>query len=508
MKNILRFALNLVTLTTLLLGNLKMEQLMKKLFLSLFFVAFFAPALQAQTSIAQNSEVAGTIKLLEAWIESQMTYRGQPGISVGVVYDQKLIWARGFGYADTEKKIAATPATIYRMASVTKTFTATAIMQLRDAGKLSLDDPVVKHLPWFKIKSSFADAPVITIRHLLTHTSGLPREASFPYWTDANFPTIEQIKETLPNQEAAFAPETMWKYSNLALGLAGQIVAAASGEPYDIYIRKHILEPLGMSSSTVLFPSETRNRLAVAYGRRMPDGKRSLQPDMDTKGIAPAANLSSTVEDLARYLAFHLSDGKVGEKLLLKNSTLREMQRVHWLQPDWKSGWGIGFAIARIGDRTTVGHGGALGGYRTQISFSPEEKIGVIVLTNSDDGNPDFYVKQIFTLLAPAIKKAVTPPSVVAQADPAWSTYVGTYRDAWGDSEILVLNGQLVLIDPTADDPKESLVKLIPAGKHKFKIVAETFNYGEIGEFIVFELGTDGKAARMKLGENYTPRLK
>lgn len=481
---------------------------MKKLLSILIITFLLAPIAQAQSTIANHPEVVSNIKLLEAWIESQMVYRGWPGMSVGVVYDKQVIWARGFGYSNLEKKTPATPATIYRMASVSKTFTATAIMQLRDAGKLSLDDPVAKYLPWFRVKSEFKDAPVITIRHLLTHTSGLPRESASPYWTDNNFPTVEQMKTLLPNQEAVFASETTWKYSNLALALAGEIVAAVSGEPYDVYIRQHILEPLGMSSSTMRFPTEDHARLAVAYGRRMPDGKRAIRPEMDTKGIAPAAGLSSTVEDLARYVAFHLSDGNVGGKLLLKNSTLREMQRVHWLLPDWKGGWGIGFAISRTGDRTTVGHRGALAGFRTQIAFSPEEKIGVIVLTNADDGNPGFYLKQIFTLLAPAIKKAVAPTPVVAQADPEWNKFVGTYRDPWGDSEVLVMNGELVMIDPTADDPKESLLKLLPAGKNKFKIEAESFTSGEIGEFVIFELGPDGKATRMKFGENYTPRLK
>lgn len=482
---------------------------MKRIFLSLIFVVLFAPIAQAQTPIAQHPEVAGTIKLLEAWIETQMAYRGQPGISVGVVYDQKLIWARGFGHADVEKKIAATPATIYRMASVTKTFTATAIMQLRDAGKLSLDDPVVKHLPWFKIKSTFADAPVITIRHLLTHTSGLPREAAFPYWMDANFPTIEQIKETLPQQEAAFAPETRWKYSNLALALAGEIVAVVSGLPYDVYAQKHILEPLGMGSSTMLFPEAHRSRLAVGYGRRMPDGKREVRPYMDCKGISPAANLSSTVEDLARYLAFEMSDGKVGGKTILKSSTLREMHRVHWLRPDWRGGAGIGFAVNRTNDRTTVGHGGSLAGYRTQISFSPEEKLGVIVLTNSDDGNPGFYVNQIFTALAPALKKAVPPAATLVQADPEWNKYVGKYRSPWGDNEVLIVNGALVLIDPTADNPLDTMVRLVAQGRNRFKITTENQNYGgAVGEIVTFELGANGEVLRMKTGESYTFRLK
>jgi hypothetical protein len=203
-----------------------------------------------------------------------------------------------------------------------------------------------------------------------------------------------------------------------------------------------------------------------------------------------------------------MSDGKAGGRVILKARTLQEMHRVQWLQPDWKSGWGIGFAINHTDKGTTVGHGGALAGYRTQISFSPENKIGVIVLTNADDGNPEFYVDRIFSLLGAAVKKAVTPAPVVARADPEWNNLVGTYRDPWGDSEILIVNGELVMIDPTADDPKETLLKLVPEGKNRFRIVAEKFNYGEIGELVTFEMGADGKAARMKVGENYTPRLK
>jgi len=105
-----------------------------------------------------------------------------------------------------------------------------------------LDDPVSKYLPWFAIKNKFADAPPISIQHLITHTSGLPRESAFPYWTDAKFPTREEMISALKNQETIFPSETRWKYSNLALALAGEVVMAVSGEPYDAYIHTHILE--------------------------------------------------------------------------------------------------------------------------------------------------------------------------------------------------------------------------------------------------------------------------
>ena len=123
------------------------------------------------------------LDLFAAWIEYRLAYWSLPGISIAVVHDQQLVWARAFGEADVERRIAATPTTRYRIGSVTKLFTATAVMRLRDAGALILDDPVARHLPWFKIARGHDHADVeLTIRHLLSHTSGLPREAAFPYW--------------------------------------------------------------------------------------------------------------------------------------------------------------------------------------------------------------------------------------------------------------------------------------------------------------------------------------
>jgi len=435
-----------------------------------------------------------------------MAERGLPGMSIGIVHDQELIWARGFGFSDNEKKSPATAKTIYRMASNTKLFTATAIMQLRDRGKLQLDDPVVKHLPWFRFRNRHPDAPTVTIRHLLTHTSGLPREAAFPYWTDYQFPTREQIVQTLSSQESVFPPETQWKYSNLALTLAGEIVAAVSGESYAAYIHKHILDPVGMTSTSVILPQEHKIRLATGYGRRMPDGTRKIMPFSDIKGLTPAGNLSSTVEDFARFVSLQFRDGKAGGNQILKGSTLREMHRVHWLQPDWKRGWGLGFHVWRQGERVLIGHGGSLPGYRTQTTLSPEEKIAVMVMTNADDGDPAHYVNQALELVAPAIVKAAAPPAKVKRADTLWEKYAGKYRSVSGvESQVLILNGELVLFSPTTLDPKGSLAKLVPETEHTFRLSGED-GYMALGEPVRFEFGPDGKIARMKIGENYSSR--
>ena len=454
-------------------------------------------------NLKKSEKVLSNIRLLEAWIECRMAYQELPGMSVGIVYDQELIWAKGFGFSNREEKKPATTKTLYRIASITKLFTSTAIMQLRDQGKLHLDDPVKKHLPWFKIKSSHTDAPEITIRHLLTHTSGLPREAAFPYWNDFQFPTREQIIEKLPVQEAAYGPEAIWKYSNLALTLAGEIVAAVSGEPYPDYIQKHILGPLEMKSTSVVLPEGQKTKLAKGYGRRLPDGSRRLMPFTDSRGITPAANISSNVEDLARFLSLQFTAGKREESRILKKSTIREMHRVHWMQPDWKSGWGLGFGIRRSEDRVILGHGGSLAGYRSQVSFCPEEKFGAVVLTNASDGEPNVYMDQIFHLVAPAVKESVKEPSgKEKKPDASMKKYMGRYRNIWGDSQVLWYEGELVMINPRADDPTESMAKLVSLGENTFRMEGEA-GYMCLGELVQFEMSSGGKVRRVKEGETY-----
>lgn len=468
-----------------------------------FAITLFLPLFAQEKPLTENQEFTSSTHLLESWIRAQMDYRGLPGMSLGIVYDQALVYARGFGYSDLEKQTPATPQTIYRIASITKTFTATALMQLRDAGKLRLDDPVVQYLPWFKIQNRHPGAPAITIRHLITHTSGLPREAAFPYWTDHKFPSREEMIAALANQETIYAPETEYKYSNLALALAGEVVAAASGMAYDQYVEKNILAPLGMTRSSVFLSEDEKRDLATPYSRRLEDGSRNVMPFTDSKGITPAANMSSTVEDLARYLALQFRDGAQGGSQILKGSTLREMQRVHWLQPSWRSGRGLGFSVWQMDEHTVVGHGGWVAGNRTQIAFVPKNKVGVIVLTNADDGDPWFYADKLLTMFLPLIAKLTAPETPAAEADPAWQAYLGMYADPWWfDTEVLIFENKLMMNGysfPPEDDPAGEMVELVPEGEHTFRMSGQNGN----GELVVFEMDGQGKVIRVKTGENY-----
>jgi len=199
-----------------------------------------------------------------------------PGVSLAVVRDQEILYARGFGHAHLETKSPATAKTMYSICSISKLFTGVAVMQQRDAGKLRLDDPVSKHLPWFAIGGVPDGAPPVTVFGLLTHSSGLPRESDVPYWTGPAFPfpPAEAVREKVGGQEMLYRPETVFQYSNLGLTLAGEVAAAAAGRPWADLVRGGILEPLGMKDTETDHRDRWRgNRLASGYTSLRRDGR-------------------------------------------------------------------------------------------------------------------------------------------------------------------------------------------------------------------------------------------
>ena len=454
-------------------------------------------------NILTDDKVVSAIELFSAWTDAQMAYSGLPGLSIGVVLDQSLVWSQGYGYADVEQETPATAETVYRIASITKLFTSTAIMQLRDEGALQLDDPVSKHLPWFSIQNPHEDTPPVTIRHLLTHAGGLPREAPFPYWSTGEFPERADIQEAIPTQQLAIPTESDWKYSNLGLALAGEVVAAVSGLSHPEYVERNILRPLGMKNTFVEAIDPDYPLLATGYGRRMPDHSRERSPYTDTRGIGPAANMASNVEDLAKFVSLQFRSGPRKGKQVLAGYSLREMHRVQWLNEDWTAGRGLGFYVWRLNGRTLVGHGGALLGYRTELQAIPADKVGVIAMTNADDGMPLTYVQKAFDILVPAMAAAAKPKPKPVKPEEEWQQYAGRYRNRWGDGQVMVYEGDLVMIFPNQPDPLEGMVKLKPEGPHTFRMETKE-HFGNNGELAIFEVDDKGNVVRLRVGQNYT----
>lgn len=455
----------------------------------------------ARRSVRDDPRVQAAIQVLDEWVRARVASREEPGLAIGIVYDQDLIWTKGYGWAEIETKRASSPSTLYRIGSISKLFTDTALMQLRDAGRLQLDDPVAKHLKWFSLTNVQPDAPAITIRHLMTHTSGMSREIPGPYWNDLKFPSREEMIRLVPAQGAIFPPETTWKYSNVALAVAGEVVAAVSGEPYAEYIDGHILRPLGMASTRVR-PEPSMPGLAIGYRKRVPGRPREREDFVDAGGLTPAANLASSVDDLARFVSLQLRDGTAGGAQVLTGSTLREMRRVQWLRPDWKSGQALGFWVKRVGESVRFGHDGSVPGFKSQIDIDADAKLGVIALGNGYEMDPLVYVNQAFAIVGPAVARASAVETPEPVADPAWSRYVGTYTWKHVDVEVMVLAGELTMFVPDAENPWDSRVVLKPVAAHTFRMVGG----GASGELLRFEVDSQGKVVSMTAGNYYRVR--
>ena len=199
--------------------------------------------------VTQHADLSTSIYLLDKWISFQRHEHHLPGLVVGLVNDGRLIWGKGYGYADLEHETPITLDTRFRIASITKTFTAVAILQLRDSGKLQLDDPVSTYLEWFSLR--YDNAPPISIRQLLTHTSGLPRDATIPHWTDNVFQSWDEVVATTQQRKPVIPPLQDFGYSNLGYTLLGGIIEVVTGQTWVDYIQKNILTPLNMNETVV-----------------------------------------------------------------------------------------------------------------------------------------------------------------------------------------------------------------------------------------------------------------
>jgi len=311
-----------------------------------------------------------------AWlIDHEMAENDITGLSIALIDDQQVIWQKGFGYADLENKLPATPETVYRAGSIAKIFTAAATMQLAEQGKLDIDQPLAAALPEFSIKTRFPKAGPVTPRNVMTHHSGLP--SNFLRDMYVREPgRFESVVDSLHDEHLTFPPDYVFSYSNVGMALLGATVQKVSGEAFDDYMEGHFFRPLGMTRSS--FASRA---IAKAYDRNKEIEVFSLR-DM------PAANLLSNVVDLSHFLKMQFAEGKYGGQQVLSANTTREMVRVQ--NADFPLTFnayvGLGWMMHGIeipGGGRVASHGGSLPDSHSMMAMLPEHKLGVVVLSNS-----------------------------------------------------------------------------------------------------------------------------
>lgn len=453
-------------------------------------------------------DLSNELALTESWLAAQRAYDNVPALSAAIVHDQELLWSGATGLADIESQKPATAETIYGICSISKVFTGIGAMQLRDQGKIALDDSVSSLLPWFNLQQSFEGSPEITLRNLLTHASGLPREADALYWVgpDFPFPSREKVRELLGGQATIYEADRYHQYSNLGLSLVGEIIAEKSSQDYSSYIDEHILEPLNLTDTSTGFPTDSREpRVATGYGFSGRDGALPAMPRYDAGGITPAAGFASTVLDMASFASwqFRVLNGKSGE--ILQANTLREMHRVQWMDWDWSVARGLAFGVYRIGNRTLSGHGGDCPGFNTRLYLDPLSQYAVVTMANRNNVNVGGYAAKIFDILeAGGTPQKQTDKEKAASADLA--PYLGNYdiRPWGGENLVFRWRGGLAMINLPTNDPLGGLTRLRHIEGDRFHMIRSD---DEAGTEVRFKRNAAGEVTDMAMHGVVWPKM-
>jgi CubicO group peptidase (beta-lactamase class C family) len=464
---------------------------------------------------------------LDALMNEAMNYWKTPGAAIVIVRGDDIVYIKGFGVRDVKTKEPVTPDTIFAIGSTTKAFVTAAMAILVDDGKMNWDDPVRKHLPYFRLSDPLANGNV-TLRDTVTHRTGLIRHDMLWYGSPWS---REEIIKRIGFVPLTYGFRTTFQYQNIMFLTAGQAVGAASGSTFEEFTQKRIFDPLGMKSANFsTLKAEKGPDHASPHSKQGSEIK--VIPWRNIDNVGPAGSINASVRDLANWIRLHLNEGVVDGKRLISAENLREMhapQMVIRLEGRWKLffpesetsqlSYGLGWFINDYRGHKLVMHGGTIDGFRASIVLAPKSKIGVAVLSNlTGTQMPEATCYNVIDLLLSLPKKdwnayigdeakkfeaeqaraissrqgkrhANTKPSRELTA------YAGTYEDhAYGQAQVLVVDNKLV----------------IQWGNFRSRL--DHFHYDTFtamenelrNETAVFTLGADGEVSAMNfLGANF-----
>jgi CubicO group peptidase (beta-lactamase class C family) len=326
---------------------------------------------------------------LDGYLGHQLEDYHIPGATVSVVKEGEVLFAKGYGKADVEKgESVQADETLFRIASITKLFTATAAMQLAEEGELDLHKDVNTYLTDVEIPNTYPGRPV-TLHHLLTHTAGF--EEHYTGSGARNASDVEPLDEYLSEQMPARVrpPGEVSSYSNYGMSLAGLVVQEVSGVPYDRYVEDNILDPLRMESTSTAQPPapELRERLATGYDV---EGGEPVASPFEYFDDAPAGSVSTTATDMAAFMISHLQNGRFGDARILHEDTAKEMHETQFQHHPRLDGMAYGFSEQTLNGERTIQHGGNLEQFHAMLALLPEHDVGLFVAYNSYGDGGDF----------------------------------------------------------------------------------------------------------------------
>ena len=355
----------------------------KKIFFPVLFLFIWCQSCDnSRKNIPVSPGYELVVEKLQDAIDYEIKSKDLNAISIALVNDQTVVWAHGFGYEDPKNLIPADANTVYRVGSVSKLFTDMAIMQKVEKKELDLDAPIQKYLPDFTPNNPYDIS--ITLRQLMSHRSGLIREPKKGNYFADDEVSLKATVESVVGSTLVHPPESKTKYSNAAIAVAGYTLESVYKTPYVDYMKKNVLEKIGMSNSSFAPNKEIHSKLAKAKMWSY-DGREFPAPTFEL-GMIPAGSLYAPVTDLAKFLKLLFSNG-VGERgIVISPETFKEMVTPQF-GGDYNRGYGIGFALSKHKGYQKIGHGGAIYGFSTQLSALPEIKFGVVTASSVDITN-------------------------------------------------------------------------------------------------------------------------
>lgn len=428
---------------------------------------------------------------LQSWLEYQRDLERVPGVQVAVRVGGELAASFALGVANEATGQRLTPQHLFRIASHSKTFTATGIFQLVETGALRLDDLAGRWLP----ELAGSPAAELTVRALLGHQSGINRDgADSDYWQQLHaFPARDALI-VLCRADAVFAPNQFFKYSNMGYSLLGLIIEAASGQTYENYVAAHITGPLALTNLGPELPQGRESELASGHsGRLAGNDARRVLPSSDTQAMAAATGFYGTAEDVTAYLAAHA----LGRAELLTDASKRLMQRREsQIRHPVERWYGLGFFVEEIGERTVVGHSGGFPGHITQSWLDPESGLAVSVLTNCLGGPATEWATNLIKL----IDLSLNAPEKKAADAPGFDldTFTGRFATDWGAFDLVNLGGRLVSLTPQGD-PALGATELTVLDADTLMPAPEA-GFGAVGEPFLFRRTAAGETEWVRQG--------
>ncbi|HEY4570298.1 MAG TPA: serine hydrolase domain-containing protein [Kribbella sp.] len=414
----------------------------------------------------------------DSWLAFNQRYQRVPGVQVAVYADNAIAFSAAYGLADVENDVPLTEQHLFRIASHSKTFTATAVLQLVEQGRLRLDDKAEQHV------TEILGTPLggRTVRELLGHAGGVTRDSLDADWWQlaTSFPDRDQLLDVLRQESSAVIAENeRFKYSNIGYGLLGLIVEAAAGTSYNSYVQTAIVDKLGLTGLGPELDPARLDEYTAGYSALSYADARVPIEHVDTRALASATGFFGNARDLVTYFSAHLP----GDDRLLSDKSKREMQHPLWTtSSDDKARYGLGLSVSKIGERDVFGHGGGYPGHITRTLVDRDRRLVVSVLTNAIDGPASQLAEGLLRLIDLAESKDRADDAGLAR-------FTGRFANLWGVVDIVLLGGRLYATDPAGPNPADEPQPLEADGDN---LRVTGGNDGAYGELYRFTFDADG----------------